>query len=229
MNWRSAWLVACFGGCGTETGNPDLVFLSYNARSTDPEDVALGEGEGLVVDSVWLRLGPVRLTGDCDGDPVEATYDALGFADHADPAAVVQELEVRTETTCRLETSFDVDGLATNEPPDVAGTAVALTGTLADGRAFEILVREPLALALGLDDEPAPAGGTWLLSFDVATWIDPAALAAVASDPVIVSADENAEVYTGILDRLTAGVQLHHDADADGQVDPDERRLDSGR
>ena len=233
MNWRSACIVACLGACGTETGNPDLVFLGYNARSTDPATVALGEADGdggaLGVESVWLRLGPVRLTGDCDGEPVEATYDALGFADHADPAAVVQELEVRTDTTCRVETSFDVDGAATNEPPDVAGTAVALTGTLADGRAFEILVREPIPLVLALADEPAPAEGSWLLSFDVATWIDASALGALDGDPVIVSADENAGVYGAVVDRLQAGVQLHHDTDDDGQVDPDERRLDAGR
>lgn len=228
MNWRSVWLVLGVGACGTETGNPELVVLEYNARSTDPDEVTLGDGDGVAVEAVWLRLGPVRLVSNCGDGEVEAATDALGFADHADPAPAVQELEVDAATVCRLETSFDVEGAPSGEPQPVAGTSLALTGVLPDARAFEVLVREPVALTLALDDEPVPTDAHWLLSFDVATWIDADALVALSGDPVTASVDDNAEVWQAVIDRLRAGVQLHQDADDDGEVDVGERRLDEG-
>lgn len=227
MIWRSAWLFAQLGGCGTETGNPELVVLSYNARSSAPDEVALGtQTDTLSVGSVWLRLGEIALTGNCEETPVEVVRAGIGFADHADPAAFVQQLEIRAESICTLETSLDPDAAAVGEPPEVAGTAVALVGTLSDGRAFEVLVRETIALSLVLDDEPIPAEGSWLLSFDVATWIDVGALIALDGDPVTVSSDTHADVYAALVERFADGVQLHHDADDDGAVDPDERRID---
>ena len=216
--------------CGTETGNPELLALSYNARSTEPDVVALDDAgspaEAVLVDAVWLRLGYVRLTGDCDGEPVETRYDPLGFADHGHPDAAVQALAVTAETVCSVETSFDVLDDATGEPAPVAGTAVGLLGTLPDGRAFEALVRDPVAIALTLDDEPLPDEGSWLVTFDVATWVDADALLALPGDPVVVSDDGNVAAYDALVERLVDGVQLHHDADGDGRVDPDERRLD---
>jgi hypothetical protein len=228
MNWRSGWLLLGVGACGTETGNPELVVLEYNARSTDPDEVALGDGDGTTVEAVWLRLGPVELVSGCGEGEVAAATDALGFADHADPAPAVQELEVEAATVCRLETSFDVAGGApSGEPEPVAGTSVALTGVLPDARAFEVLVREPVALTLAIPDEPV-ADASWLLSFDVATWIDADALVALPGDPVTASVDQNVEVWQAVIDRLQSGVQLHEDTDGDGQVDEGERRLDEG-
>jgi hypothetical protein len=226
MDWRRGCFLVWLAGCGTETGNPDLLFLSYNAWTSDPEAVSLQPQQAQSVAlSVWLRLGPIRLEGDCQDEPVLSTHDALGFADHAEPGAASQELEVPTETTCRVETSFE-QGQAPGEPEPVAGTSVALLGELADGRAFQVLIREPVPVELQLEDEPVPADGGWLMSFDVATWLDPSALAALPGDPVVVSADDNADVYADVLARLAPGVQLHHDEDGDGEVDPGERRLD---
>ncbi|MEZ4240748.1 MAG: hypothetical protein R3F59_32260 [Myxococcota bacterium] len=211
--------------CGTETGNPDLLALSYNARTTAPAEVSLERDDPGAADAeqVWLRLGPVRLEGDCDSDPVQARYDALGFADHAHPDAAVQALAVTAATVCRVETSFDA-GPASSTGLDAA--SVALAGTLSDGRAFEVLLDEAVALSFSLDDEPLPDRGGWLLSFDVATWIDADALLALPGDPVTVTAADHADVLDALHDRLRDGVALHHDADGDGQVDPGERRLD---
>ncbi|MEQ1501341.1 MAG: hypothetical protein ABMB14_03880 [Myxococcota bacterium] len=225
--WIAAWLVALLTGCGTETGNPNLLFLGYNARTSDPTAVALDGDPGPVeVDTVWLRLGPVSITGDCDVDAVVETFDGLGFADHADPAPVVQQLSLDADAACAVATSFDVDPTATGEPADIAGTAVGITGLLDDGRAFVVAIDQPIALSFTLADEAVPEDGEWLMSFDVATWLGGAVSTALDGDPAVVSADSNAAAYATIVDQLGEGTQLHLDADEDGQVDPGERRLD---
>lgn len=225
MNSRNVWLLVCLGGCGGGAIEPDFV-LSYNAR-TSKSGVILGEqADRFSVSSVWLRLGEVTLTGDCGDAPIETTTDALGLVDHVDPAAEVQHLDVEASTICALDTTLVVDPEATDDPEEVAGAAAALLGTLADGRAFQVLIREEIPLSLVLADEPVPATGNWLLSFDVAAWLDAKALAEPSGFPIIVSSNTNPGIYAGILARLIYGVQLHLDADNDGQVDVTERRLD---
>ena len=226
MNARGSWWLMGLLGCGGSEVERDFV-LAVNARTSTPNTIGLGTYVDRVsVGSVWLRLGEVTLTGDCGAEPVETTVEALGLLDHADAAAVTQKLDVAADTICTVDTTLEIDPEATDEPEGVAGTSVAVLGELVDGRAFEVLIREEIPLSLVLEDEPVPDAGTWLLSFDVAAWLDPAGMSAVSGFPITVTADTNPALYSGLLARLVYGVQIHLDADDDGVVDPTERRID---
>lgn len=216
------WLA--FVGCGTETGNPaGDVSLLYNARSQVPELVSLEPGADTTsVSAAWLRLDPVELSLDCKGKP-DATFDALGLADHAGDDAFEQLSTIPDGPYCALETTFVVDeegeGIA-------AGASIALEGTLADGRAFEVVVPETVDVSLDIDGAVRPDAGSWLITFDVGTWLDPDALADLPGDPVSVSPTDHAAVYDTLLERIAPGVQLHLDVDGNGAVDAEDPRLD---
>ncbi|MEQ1565539.1 MAG: hypothetical protein ABMA64_07875 [Myxococcota bacterium] len=222
-------MVVSLLACGTETGNPEELAFEYNARSSAPEVIGLrSPGSAARVDSVWLRLGPVELTGDCDDERGERSYVGLGFADHADEQPALQQLLVPFDTTCSVALSLEPDASATGEPAGVGGAALALQGTLADGRPFLVRSDEPMAWSFPLRDEPVPEAGAWLLSFDVAEWLDEGALAAVPGDELTVSATENPALLDALLDRVAGGLTLHLDDDRDGGIDPGEDLLAVG-
>lgn len=224
MNWRSAWILACLGGCGPKY--PDLL-LGINTRTSQPSTVVLGEqADRLSVSSVWLRLGDIAITGDCGTIPVETVWPGLGLVDHADAAAVKQTLETGVETACLVETSLVADPEATDDPGDLAGASVALLGNLPDGRAYEIYVRETIPLSFTLEREEIPEPGSWLISFDVAAWLDEASISAVSGFPIVSDAETNPAILSGMMARLPYGIQMHLDANDDGQVAVDERRID---
>lgn len=206
-------------GCGTETGNPEELTLEWNARTSEPEAVGLRTpGSELTVGSVWLRLGDLTLAGDCGGDRVERTFDGLGFGDHADVEAAEQPLSVPFSDACELRTTLVADAGGAGEPEGVRGAAAALEGTLADGRGVLAALDADLPLVLRLGDEALPEQGAWLVTFDVAGWVEPADLT-TDEDPVEVGGP-------GLADRIRASVALHHDVDGDGVLDAGEPRLD---
>lgn len=225
MNWRSACILAGLGGCSGKDES-DFV-MAYDVRTSAPSTVAIGTQTGrLAVTEAWLRLSPPAFVGDCEFAPLESNGPAIGFVDFAASEPIRQELTFPTRSICTISTAFVPDLEATSEPIEISGTAAAILGTLPDGREFQVLIREEIPFELVLESELVPEEGTWLLSFDVAAWLDIAQLEAVSGFPVIASADTNVGVYSGILARLVYGVQLHEDLDDDGQVDLDERRLD---
>jgi hypothetical protein len=225
---RSWWVVlVALGGCGTETGNPEeLLPLAYDARTTAPGVVDIGEGAATVVTGVWLGLGPVLLAGELGGERVERTFDGIGFADHAGPEVARQELEVDLAQPDELRTSF-VSGAPTGEAPaEVDGAAVGIVGTLPDGRAFSVRVDEEVAVGLELPSAALPEEGGWLLTFDLAVWLDVDAIAALPGDPVVADAITAPDLVEDLVQRLEAGLALHHDLDGDDAIDPGEPRLD---
>jgi hypothetical protein len=216
--------------CGTETGNPEELGLAYDARSSEPDAVGLRTpADAAEVDAVWLRLAEVTLQGDCTGDGSSRVLAGLGFADHADPAPVIQRTEVPFTELCGLETSFVTGPADPSEPASVAGSSVALEGVLADGRAFAVVLDEEVPVSLALPDVPLPETGGWLLGFDVATWLDPEALAALPDDPVRVDAATHPDLLAALRDRIPLGVGLYDDLDGDGALDPDEEPISRGR
>lgn len=211
--------------CGTETGNPDgELTLSYNARTSDPDAVSVREdGTESRVDEVWLRLADVEFEG-CVVEEVE-TLEGIGFADHGGEEPARQEISLTDFEYCGLRTRFVV-GAAGGEAPDIAGSAISLRGTLSDGRAFLVRIDEEIEVDLPLQEVPILQSPNWLLSFDVATWIDPSELLALEGDPVLVDSTTNTGALAAIESRILAGVQVHADAGGNGQLDPGDLRLD---
>ena len=210
IRWFPWWLLAA---CGTETGNPEgLVEVGYNARSTSP-DVAIAADGRARVDAAWLRLETTRIDL-CDADPV--TVDGIGLGDHSGPDPAWQQLRAPLVDACGLGV-VAADGDPAIDPDGVDGAAIAVIGALADGRELVVRWRGEVDLDVAFDPEPLDSDASWLLSFDLGVWIDPAALEAAAGDPVIVDGDPAA---------LRAGLTLHEDVGRDGQVDPAYRRID---
>jgi hypothetical protein len=211
--------------CGTETGNPEMIPLTYNATTSAPARVAIGSSDSadVRVETVWLRLEDVTLTA-CD-DSVSQTAPGLGLADHGGPDAALQTVELADTTWCGLSTALRGAPDAVDEPVGIAGSAVAISGTV-DGRAFSILSTADVELDLALPDIPRPDDGSWLLGFDVAEWIDVDALRALPGEPIVVDADTEPAFLEAFEGRLAAGVHLWADRDGDGQVDDDDERLD---
>lgn len=210
--------------CGTETGNPEgTVELQYNARSSSPFVTLTASAGSLSVDAVWLRLAPIALEPCSTDEPV--MVDALGLTDHSGADAAVQLVKVPDVDYCGITASMEVGPADAGAPVVTAGASIALTGTLADGRRFEVVVPTEQTFDMVLLDEPLPAAGSWLLSFDVGTWLDRAELDALPGDPVVVDGATNAGALAALTGRLADGIALYLDEDGSGTVDADEPRL----
>jgi hypothetical protein len=230
MRSAAVWFVAAWGigGCGTETGNPDgsMVELGYNARSSNPDDVGFEPTSRLQVDAVWLRLGDAHLDVSCPGEALR--FDGIGLADHAGKTAAWQDLVPAegeaSSSYCGVGTWARIVDDDSDDPVDVAGAAIAVTGWLRDGRPFTVRIRRDVDLAVQIAPEVDPSEAPWLMTFDVAAWLAPEELEALP-DPV-VEVDDGSEVGDRIVERLAEGLQLHQDFDHDGAIDRDDLRID---
>jgi len=231
---RSDWLgavgaVVLLGtGCGTETGNPEgyAVELGYNARTSQPEAVGFEPTSRVQVDAVWLRLADAHLEASCPGEP--SRFDGIGLADHAGKTAAWQELapseSEAAASYCGVGTWARVVDDGADDPAEVDGASVAITGWLQDGRSFAVQIHRDIDLAVQVDPDVDPTEASWLMTFDLATWLDADALEALSDDAIWV--DDRTAVGEGIADRMLDGVQLHQDFDHDGAIDRDDVRID---
>jgi len=214
--------------CGTETGNPDgtMVDLGYNARTSRPEVVGFDPSSRVQVDAVWLRLADAHLEASCPGEPLR--FDGIGLADHAGKTAAWQELTPAegegADTYCGVGTWARVVDDGSDDPLEVAGAAIALTGWLRDGRPFTVQVQRDVDLAVAVDPGVDPGEASWLMTFDVGTWLVPEELEALPDDDVFL--DDGSSVGERIIARIPDGVQLHQDFDRDGAIDRDDVRID---
>lgn len=219
------FLVACDSPYnGTETGNPEELTFEYNATSSDQARVRLGESTGgISVDTVWLRLGDVEFV-DCN-DEVRGTLTGIGFADHGGEEAALQNLTLPDVSYCGLRTQlFDTEG-SPDEPAEISGSALSLSGTLADGRPFRVTIDEPIPIQLALPQARLPGENAWLIAFDMAAWLDGDSLDNVPGDEVIVDAENHQWLLESFINRVSNGTSLFVDEDANGQVDEGEEEI----
>lgn len=213
-------------GCGTETGNPELT-VAYNSTTSAPARVSLDATAGTTsVERLWLRLDAVEFD-DCDG-AAQASLDALGFADHAGPEAARQSLELPEVRYCQLKTRLFAVDPPSDEPTAVAGSSVAVSGTLPDGRAFELVSFTEVPLTLTLDMNSLPDEGAWLITFDLATWLDPIDLASLPGDPVRIDAATQPALLEQFLSGLAGGIEVIEDTNDNGHFDAGETILGGG-
>ncbi len=208
-------LLLC-AACGTETGNPEgMVVLAYDATSSDLARASFEAGSRAQVDGVWLRLEQTTVAV-CDDD--DQRFPGIGLGDHAGPEPAFQTLDGLPDApACGLSiAAAPADGAG--DPEGVDGAAAAVLGRLGDGRPFVVRWDEPVDLGVALDAQPLPVDGGWLLTFDVATWLDVDALEADPADSITLTGDPA---------RLTDGLGLVEDLDGDGLIDAGEGRLDA--
>jgi hypothetical protein len=216
-------------GCGTETGNPEgaTVELGYNARTSRPEAVGFEPTSRVQVDAVWLRLADAHLEPSCPGESLR--FDGIGLADHAGKTAAWQELapvegDAVASSYCGVGTWARVIDDGSDDPEEVDGASIALTGWLQDGRPFAVQIHRDIDLGVRVDPGVDPTEASWLMTFDVAAWLDPDELETLEGDVVVL--DDRSPVVDRIAERLLDGVQLHQDFDHDGAIDRADVRID---
>lgn len=234
-------LLVSFAGCvGTDVGNPaqddkdpatvELDFDSYEQT----EQQALTLANGLTIDRAWVALGDLRFI-EADG----CTYD--GLTDWDQPV-VVELISGQLITGppsitrdagayCGLHVEFDKDLGATapaGAPAALADNAVIVEGTRRDGTSF--VIRAPFndKFRLGATGQPftlEEGPQKMVVGFAINTWLDEVELDAISGeDPILIDQTNHPDVLADFRRALKMSTGLFRDADANGQVDPDERR-----
>lgn len=238
--WQAALLAlcACSAG-GSETGNPSLPMrIGLNARSSDPEAVAVSSGTaGTVIAEAWVAFGEfLFLRG------VEC--DALGDYDVTGPTLEVVDLsradaritvDVTPGSYCGLvvplHTATPSAQLPGDAPGELAGHSIVLRGERADGTPFLLTHPEQDELELAAEDgefEAAPDGVRLLLSFDAAVWMRGVDLDAgeVGDDGVVrIDGDDNRALLDAFELNLECSLELYEDRDDDGTVSDGDTRV----
>ncbi len=228
-------LAAC---AGTETGNPSFDgTLSYNAYTSNPQAVALLDGEtsAIVVDNAWLVLGDVGFSTACaSGAPADGHADGLGIGDHAPVAAAETPLTLAEGEYCGVHVTFETaESVGDGVPIELVDHSVYLVGTLADGRPFQLASALQGDVFLSAVDEPFvldAAEPNVLIGFDVATWLASlpwSSAAANVNGVVVVDATRNPEVLDAFELSVGRGTALFRDTD-NGQVTTSSEKLADG-
>ena len=208
-------LMLLASGCATEIGNPEFDFAAL-ARTTQPDEVGLGEGQGITVEEALVTVREVRFDAvdeDCS-DKVEQESDIEGpwTIDLVAGDALPVSLEARS--FCRLRVRFD-----RAEGSELDDVSVRLTGRRSDDVPFVIASREKPDLelrargaeAFTLSDDVQQL----LLTFDVAQWLDfdLDALTPGADGTLRVDDDNNEDALDAFDDALEESLELFEDLD----------------
>jgi hypothetical protein len=231
-------LCACSNG-GSETGNPSLPLrIGLNARSSDPEAVAVSTGTaGTVIAEAWVAFGEFAFLRD-EQCALLGEYDiigpTLGVVDLSRPDARIT-VEVAPASYCGLvvplHTTTPSADLPDGAPGELAGHSIVLRGERADGTAFFLTHPEQDEIELAAEDgafEVAAEGARLLLSFDAAIWMQDVDLdlAEVGADEVIrVDATSNRILLDAFERNLECSLELYDDLDDDGAVSADDPLL----
>ena len=220
------WTIGC---TGTETGNPSLQqSLTLRARSRDPADVTLGSGQGRIrIDAAWVVLGEVAL-GECGG-PHEPVLDPVA----TDLAAAPETRSFAHErpSYCALDTGWERSAAhaPAHAPPELPGRSLVVLGRRSDDVPFRLgsTLNLPIQVAT-----PAPGfdlGEPLILAFDVAQWFSAVDLDTATVDPndstIRIGVSENAALLALLEASLPASATLHHDANENGLLDPEEQSV----
>lgn len=242
-------LAACavlVAGCnsGTETGNPSVTgSLSYTGYSSAPDDYGIGEGGSIAtIERAWFGTAEVDFSissaDGCEGDAPEGfVAPALGVGDHAAGNHNSTPFTAKPGAFCGVELPFvPVSRTAEGVPAELAGHAILVEGTLADGTPFRIVSDSAPRVQLTADVNGAFDLGAneadLLLAFDFATWLSRMELILLEpnEDGVIeITAETNAAALSAFETSVGEGVRLFRDRDADGALDEDPELLAEAR
>ncbi|MBP9206601.1 MAG: hypothetical protein KBG28_21685 [Kofleriaceae bacterium] len=220
-------------GCsgGTDVGNPvDLGVTGYRTTSA-----AAPRANGLVeIDAAWVVLSRLDFQpeGTCgleESDvevPVQVAVDLLAPV----VPAPLQGLPIGGMRFCRMRLRWDApDAAPAGAPPDVAGAAIHLAGSRADGTRFVIRSErgDRLELRARAGTFAIDEGARRLfLGVDLMAWLSGVDLdaAVVGGDGVIrVEPGSNDGLLDVVEDNIDDGAKLYLDGDDDGSLDDGER------
>jgi hypothetical protein len=221
--------VLALAGCfGTETGNPSFQGLvAVDPHSSDPAHVSIRVTSDLVVDEVWLSIGPIGLLPAATCARADGAFAApLGSADHAEPAPAFAPIELRAGRYCELVAPFVAETAPpAGAPPELAGRAIVVLAHLRDGTRIRVVsarigdVRVPgVAGAFDVD----MAQSDFLLGMDVARWLGPLDLSGATREmdgSILLDDTHNVALRDQFDANVPGGLELYRD-DGDGILDP---------
>ncbi len=225
----SLFAVGCEGG--TETGNPPFdAKLSYAAYSSRPDVVAVGGGVApFEVSALWITVGNLSfvMRGTC-GAAQRETHSGPGLAtdNRATTDPSTERFEMYAGSYCEVDVPFEPapTALPASAPAELAGHALMIEATLADGTTVSLLDDAPVLVLTPVTGDIAmhAAEPNLLVALDVAKWFDGFDLSGAARDGSVVriTKDENPTLLQRFEARLPTGVALFRDADGDGRIDP---------
>ncbi len=228
-------LLAAFVGCApTETGNPSLTTsASLVAYSSDPNAIRIGAGNGNSLDGVWLSYAKVDLEP-CHGPPALTAVDGPLSEDLLVRPPAAHALHTDLDRFCRILIPLSPASapLPAGAPAELSDHVLVARGRRGDGRT--VIIASQVARQIVLDVGPAGLGldvepRRLLIAFDVVPWFANVdlSLASVDTDGVIYIDDaRNPSLLAAFEAALDHSASLHRDLDHDGEVDPNELRLD---
>lgn len=214
-------LLAC---APTETGNPPfMASLAFDAHSTD-DAVGFDASDPVVVDEIWIDVGPTRfvLDEECDAPETELLADALGVEDHVTDAPVRNDFMLEESAYCRVSMPLRVvDALPAGAPPELMGSSLYLRGT-ADGVPFTLVGPGPYDV--DLTGAPLPlseAERGVLIGFDVGAWLGELDFASAeqSGGEIVIDASNNAALLGAFESTMNSGIALYRDVEVDGFID----------
>lgn len=233
-------LATLAAGCagGTETGNPSFTSaLGYTGYSSKPEEIALRDGGRVAsVQSAWFELDRISVlaSGACGSDaPPAFVVPALGLGDHAAGNHNSTAYQAEPGSFCAVEIPFVRVTEPARAPAELAGRALLLTGTLADGTPFTIASDTTPVVRLEADAGSfalARGEGDLLVAFDFATWLGNVDFSSAdrGADGLVISNQTNPALLQAFEAALAPGIHLFRDRDGDGVLDANPEELAHG-
>ncbi len=229
MRWQYICILACSllaASCvGTEVGNPQDENADVSVQFTGVEQPlpnALTLSSGVRIDEAWLVFSEasVELASQCDED---------GEIDVEEPFAVElvggSELPAPNMFTrpknsyCRFELELDpldAADLPEGVPAELANTSVLVRGVRADGTPFEL--RSTIEDSIEIEGDFAfdRTEESLLVAFALDRWFVDAGLSDLEGTPIVIDAENNADVLEAVGDNIPGSALLIRDENKDG-------------
>ena len=217
-----AFLLSC---APTETGNPPfMASLAFDAHSTD-DTVGFDATDRIVVDEIWIDVGPTRfvLDDECASPETDLFAAELGVEDHVTDTAVRTDFMLEEASYCRVSVPLRVvESLPVGAPAELMGNALYLRGS-ADGVPFTLVSSGPYDIELtGAPLPMSEAERGVLVGFDVGAWLGALDFAGAerTGGTIVIDPSNNSSVLAAFEAALTSGVALYRDIEVDGFIDP---------
>lgn len=220
--------LACEGG--TEVGNP-IVSIGFSAYHQPSGVGARAAAAGRVeVTAAWIAFRELKLRP-------AAACESSAEIEIAGPIAVdlfgaipppLRDLETAATGYCRLEIKWHKAESLVGAPPELAGVAVYVAGTRADGKRFVIRSERNDALELrarGGSFQITPTLAGLFVGFDLSVWLAGVDLAAATpgSDEVVhVEKGQNDAQLAAFEANVAAASKLFIDSDGNRALDASE-------
>lgn len=244
----SLLMALCSSCLGTEVGNPQDGEVSLELQGLNELPGALSLSNGVTIDEVWLSIRDAELwttsnnmADKCNGPKLSLNQDH-SYAELLSAQELPSPISAPIEATsyCKLKIKLATPAANETLPEGVPSSArdytIVIQGKRPDGVPFELRVRDQRLLWF----EPMQAAGfelaaernPLLIGFALSSWFDVDALGALEPEEdgrILIDSDGPRSAFIkDFMTRFRRSAALYRDANADGQLQANERKLAQG-